>query len=465
MSTVSRSPSSPMIILTPPPTPNGRLHIGHISGPYLRADLHSRLMRFVSGRPVQHLSHIDTYQSYVPKKAAQLGRDVNEFFEDVQAGIKHDFKSFGIDHDLFIDNTSTQYLAFLDSAVEHLIPRLNLETAKAKHCSKCDSSLYEANVKGFCSHCLHDAFLNVCENCCIPLAFEKAIAPVCDTCGHADHVLSEKEVQFLAITAKEVERIAEVVDTLHSGNRRIDSMFQHLKAHRIGFSYDAAYGVFPKTMQGALNPWIEIYFGHLYSVLKACNVDTSVGFAESVRRLNALEHPPEVVAYFGIDNSYYYAFLFPYLSMVLGITAMVPTALKASFFLFLNNAKISSSRNNVIWAADLLKEGELKRLRTNLADSCPEFATKGYAESHSRAPVSGGEPAGGADTTPYASVGAFKQRLSAMTDARAFSVEELLNVINKAGSYSAHLKTVARPQEAAAIDGFLEALLDALSLG
>lgn len=465
MNTGKLSSTSPLIILTPPPTPNGRLHIGHISGPYLRADLHARLVRFVSERPVYHLSHIDTYQSYVPKKAAQLGRDVDEFFQDIQAGIKHDFNSFGIHHDLFIDNTSTQYLAFLDSAIEYASPRLKLETSGAMHCSACNNSLYEANVKGFCSNCLHDSFLNVCENCCIPQALEKMTTPACEICGSTHYASQLKKVQFLSISKKDIQHVAELVAPRYLGNRRIDSMFHRLTEHRIGFSYDADYGVFPKTMSGSLNPWIEIYFGHLYSVLKVCNIDTSIGFSESIRRLNALEELPEVVAYFGIDNSYYYAFLFPYLSMALGIPSMVPAALKASFFLFLNNAKISSSRNNVIWAADLLKEGEPRRLRTNLADSCPEFSTKGYATSYSRAPAPHTEPLSDFDSTVYTSVSAFKARLLTLTESSTFSVEELLNVIDKAGSYSAHLYAKGQHKEPQAIDNFLEKLLNALLIG
>ncbi|MFE2324309.1 class I tRNA ligase family protein [Streptomyces sp. NPDC059385] len=466
MSSSAPTRPGPLVVVTPPPTPNGRLHIGHVAGPYLRADLYTRLVRHLGEREVHHVSHIDTYQSYVPKKARQLGRDVDEFMAEIRAGIKSDFTSFGIDHDLFIDNEAPEYLRFLDSAVEYLVDRVPVVDAPARFCADCRTPLFEANLRGNCGRCLHDAFQNVCENCCVPQEYTTMVGPVCGTCGSAEHTVStERAGQSLAIGAEDIARIAALMSPKAAGHRRLESLFRNLAPHSLGLSFATDYGVFPKGIEAALNPWIEIYFGHLYSVLRITGIDTGQEFADIVAEFNALEAPPTVVDFFGVDNSYYYAFLFPYLSDRLGLPGMVPEALQAGYFMLLNDSKVSSSRNNAIWAADLLAEGDLAALRTHLAASCPEYAEKNYTTTHPRSPgvAAPAAPVSGA-------VQVLLDRLVPLTAPDRFGVDELLNVFDKGRLYSAHLRESAasRPEavaEADAIDGFLTTLADRLLLG
>ncbi|MEU9081122.1 class I tRNA ligase family protein [Streptomyces sp. NPDC048357] len=462
--TATRRPDrGPLIVVTPPPTPNGRLHIGHVAGPYLRADLYTRLVRHLGEREAHHVSHIDTYQSYVPKKARQLGRDVDAFMAEIRAGIKADFASFGIAHDLFIDNEAPEYLRFLDSAIEYLVDRLPVADAPARFCADCRTPLFEANLRGFCGRCLHDTFQNVCENCCVSQEYATMLDPVCGSCGGGEHTVSgDRAGQTLLIGAAEIARVTELMGPVLAGHRRLESLFRSLGPHALGLSFATDYGVFPKGVTAALNPWIEIYFGHLYSVLKLTGIDTGQDFEDIVAEFAALETPPTVVNFFGVDNSYYYAFLFPFLSDRLGLPGMLPAALQAGYFLLLNDAKVSSSRNNVIWAADLLAEGDIAALRTNLAACCPEYAAKNYATTHPRSPGSGADPG----TTRSEAVQALLDRLRPLTAPDRFSVDELLDVFDKGRLYSAHLRnSAADPAQADAIDAFLTRLAGQLLLG
>ncbi|WP_371924820.1 class I tRNA ligase family protein [Pseudomonas sp. R5(2019)] len=56
-----------------PPTPNGDLHLGHLSGPFLAADVMQRVLR-QRGHDVLFVSYSDDYQSYLPRKANALLR-------------------------------------------------------------------------------------------------------------------------------------------------------------------------------------------------------------------------------------------------------------------------------------------------------------------------------------------------------------------------------------------------------
>src|SRR5262245_44638299 len=61
-----------VIITATPPTPNGDLHVGHVSGPYLAADVHARFLRS-QGKDVAYVSSADDNQSYVVTTAKRLG--------------------------------------------------------------------------------------------------------------------------------------------------------------------------------------------------------------------------------------------------------------------------------------------------------------------------------------------------------------------------------------------------------
>ena len=61
-----------VVIIGPPPTPNGDLHVGHVAGPYLAADIHARYLR-AHRRPVLYTTGTDDSQTYVVATARRLG--------------------------------------------------------------------------------------------------------------------------------------------------------------------------------------------------------------------------------------------------------------------------------------------------------------------------------------------------------------------------------------------------------
>src|SRR5579864_6302654 len=61
-----------VLVIATPPTPNGDLHVGHLSGPYLGADIHCRYLR-LRGIECAYISGADDHQSYTAFKGEQLG--------------------------------------------------------------------------------------------------------------------------------------------------------------------------------------------------------------------------------------------------------------------------------------------------------------------------------------------------------------------------------------------------------
>ena len=121
---------------------------------------------------------------------------------------------------------------------------------------------------------------------------------------------------------------------------------------------------------------------------------------------------------------------------------MLPQGILANFFLQLNNAKISSSRNNVIWAKDLQNTGTLEELRSNLAFSCPEFAPpRNYQSTNLR--ITNMDRAARDGILASASSEPFhilQETVKALANPAAFSVESLLDTIEKWNRYASKMK-------------------------
>src|ERR1700735_3073366 len=90
----------PVVVIGGPPTSNGDLHIGHMAGPYVGADVHVRYLR-AAGRDVVFASCTDDSQTYVVTSAARVGTTPQELAERSTAGIKSTFEAMGVDLDAF----------------------------------------------------------------------------------------------------------------------------------------------------------------------------------------------------------------------------------------------------------------------------------------------------------------------------------------------------------------------------
>lgn len=459
----------PWMLITPPPTPNGRLHVGHVAGPFLRADLLRRLIRFVGREEVHHISHIDTYQSYVPRKARERGRVARDFCAEMSQGIREDFASFGIVFDCLADNTDRDYLAFLESAVACMLGAVQPRSKQRRVCGACGTPLFEAYVKGYCRQCFHDCYQNVCENCCHPQSPETLLEPRCCQCG-SDQMRGDASAQelWLAMSEADVEAVRCVMAPLVTANRRHEGLFEGIAAHEVALGYATDYGVFPGALSPlALNAWVEIYFAHLWTLLRSLGVDARGGFESARRELRECALQPQVAYCFGLDNSYYYAFLFTWLSLRLDIPAMLPKAVLCNFFLQLNDAKVSSSRNNVIWAKDLRDEAPLEKRRGSLASSCPEFAPRNYQVADLQLPSmplrEQEQVLAQASSRPYRLL---RERIERLADPRRFSVEGLLDAVHKWGRYAREKKAQGGADRSTReVDAYLSALAQSLAIG
>src|SRR2546423_3290314 len=157
--------SRQVVIIGPPPTPNGDLHVGHIAGPYLAADVHARYLR-ASGRPVLYVTGTDDSQTYVLASAARLGTTPEALATRCWHDIRATLEVMGIAVDGFAPFDDGYRAGVLDFVGKlHAAGRLRLRTVRLPCSERTGEFLVEGLVSGACPVCLAVSRGGLCETC------------------------------------------------------------------------------------------------------------------------------------------------------------------------------------------------------------------------------------------------------------------------------------------------------------
>jgi methionyl-tRNA synthetase len=163
-------PGGPFVILPMQPTPNGRLHLGHASGPYLRADAVARHLRR-SGHVVEVVCGSDVFENWILLDCERTGRTPVETVNLYHAGIRDDLAALAIDVDDFVNPLDPQhaeaYRAIHETLIDSLIASGSADLAAERFPVSSGSGRYVVGVwlLGRCPNCNDDVAGNSCENC------------------------------------------------------------------------------------------------------------------------------------------------------------------------------------------------------------------------------------------------------------------------------------------------------------
>ncbi|KEO82585.1 class I tRNA ligase family protein [Tumebacillus flagellatus] len=365
-------PTSVLVTATPP-TPNGDLHLGHLSGPYVGADMYKRYL-IMRGVKAFYLSGADDHQSYVPLKASQTGRTARETVDLFAGRIENTYRNADIDMDLFVRPDRSKFhiervSAFFRSLYEagHLIEK----EVPSLYCESCDTHLSEAHVRGLCPHCNSASDGNACEQCCRPNDCVDLVDPVCKGCGGTP-------------TERPLKRLYFPLKTQEANLRRwyeTASMGEHLRSvclnmladglPDIAVSHVSDWGI-PVPVEGFEDQRIYVWFEMAPGYLSATEeLMDRLGLSEDWKTFWS-EGSSEIVQFFGIDNGYYHAVLFPALWMAFDASIRLPQTFVTNEFYRLDELKFSTSRNHAVWGDQLLAEYSTDAVRFFLAYSRPE---------------------------------------------------------------------------------------------
>lgn len=358
------------LVITAPPTPNGRLHLGHLSGPYLAADVYRRYSH-LRGCPTYHLTGSDDYQSYTVDKAMEMGVEIEDSADLYTNSIRQTFKAYDIDvHHYTLPREIPNYNAFIQKVFKQLLDTAVVEVREAETLFSADDDryLYEVWVMGKCPHCGAGCMGNNCEACalindCVDLVDAVDMVhqkpPVRKPFKRAYFPL-EPHREFLQSYYQEhplPPRIAGLVKKLFA---------QELPAVPVSHLSDWGVPVEDDRLPGHIvSVWTEMAIVYLYT-------------ADLLRKEKRLEKNPwddpqaQVIQFFGCDNAFYYAVMFPALMHAVSPRVRPPHRFVTNEHYQFIDSKFSTSRDHAIWAEDFVKKAPSDVIRFHLCRTRPE---------------------------------------------------------------------------------------------
>ncbi len=361
-------------IVAPPPTPNGNLHVGHLAGPYLGADVLRRYLALRERKSVTALS-VDLHQTYVVTAAERLKVSAAELAARSRTEIAASLQASDIRFDVLgmPDEDYARYVGDWFGA---------LAGAGYFYAKDCPTPfdpergryLFEAYASGYCPTCLAETKANICEACGHPNAAADLLF-LQPTGGCPGSVFARQE-QHLVFSLErwrgplldELQRHRELRPAL---SRLIAELFAR-DLPDFPITFPSSWGV-PADFLGfpehVLNVWAEMVPGHYYWLEQAYR---KVG-GGSPERLYAPQ--TSYIQFLGFDNSFFYAVAHVALALAArecGLPALLPDRFITNEFYELEGAKFSTSLGHVVSAAQALEACSADELRLFLAATNPE---------------------------------------------------------------------------------------------
>jgi methionyl-tRNA synthetase len=363
-------------VIAPPPTPNGDLHLGHLAGPYLFADVLARYQTLRGRRCVSAIS-VDLHQSYVVTTAERLGVEPADLaqrqFHNIQATLEAAEICFDVVG--MPDATYTTYVREWFRRL-HAGGAFEMKETTAPYDANRRRFLFEAYASGWCPTCLAATKGNICEACGHPNEPAR-LFNLHATGSQPGQPLEMRRQVGLVLNLERwrnqmMHHLLEVLPELRPTLRcLIDELFSEvLPAFPITFP--STWGIpapFPDCQDQVLNVWAEMVPGHYYWLERA---NVAKGGATP---LLGGDTPTNYVQFLGFDNSFYYAcahLALAFAARDLGVEALIPCAIVTNEFYQLNSFKFSTSQGHAIWGQDFLKEVSADEARFYFAWSSPE---------------------------------------------------------------------------------------------
>lgn len=361
----------PVFVFSTAPTPNGDLHLGHLSGPYLGADVFVRYQRMI-GAKAWHITGSDDFQSYVVGTARREGRGPAETAAYYSAEILTTLKLMDIDvHQYTATSRDVSYPTALRAFFSRLVA--SAVVAPTEGSALFDGAtgryLYEVDVVGRCPTCGNVTGGNMCEACGEPNFCIDLIEP-CAT--DSDVKPREGSITRYSLPLHELHADAAAHHRLGRVPARAkelaDRLFRRDRLD-IAITHPAQWGVSPAepdTDGQVIWVWLDLAFSLLYGIEM---LGRRLG---QNWRADSPQADWKIVHFLGSDVTFYHSILFPALYR-LAYPGWTPDMdYNINEFYLLAGRKFSTSRRHVIWGKEILNPRSVDAIRFYLALTRPE---------------------------------------------------------------------------------------------
>ncbi len=354
------------VVVVPPPTANGPLHLGHLCGPYLAADMAARAAR-QRGERVLALGGVDVHQNYVLTRAENDGIDVDKLIDEYRRRIADAYSMARIDTDAAVDPQDRRHQRELAGILNELVADGTFALAQLTlhGCADCGRTMHHSYVVGRCSRCGSGANGGSCEGCGAFTSAQDLLDSRCDRCGGAPRPFSAT-VPVLRMEDFRDQLIATWMRAeLSSRARELVAGYLADGLPQIPLAYPTNWGVAGVGPLAGLrlDVYLEVGLSTFHCVARA--LDPTATTLTGDRR--AWADVDELWHFNGIDNAFYFALFWPALYLALGATPEQLAGTVANEFFTLDGSKFSTSRDHAIWVDEFLATEQAEAVRLFLA--------------------------------------------------------------------------------------------------
>ena len=360
------------------PYANGGVHIGHLAGVYVPADIYVRYLR-LKKQDVVFIGGSDEHGVPVTIRAKKEGITVQEVVDRYHNLIKKSFEDFGISFDIYSRTTSPTHNKFASDFFRTLYDKGVLEEkVEEQFCDEVTGEfLTDRNIVGTCPRCgAEGAYGDQCEKCGATLSPEELINPT--NKNNPGHGLIKKPTKnwYLPLN-KYQDWLKKWILEGHKEWRT--NVYGQCKSwldmdlQPRAMTRDLDWGI-PVPVEGAdgkvLYVWFDAPIGYISNTKELCDAHP-----EKWGTWQKWWQDPEtrLVHFIGKDNIVFHCIIFPTMLKAHG-DYILPDNVPANEFLNLEDDKISTSRNWAVWLHEYLVDlpGKQDVLRYVLTANAPE---------------------------------------------------------------------------------------------
>ncbi len=357
------------------PYTNGPIHIGHLAGVYVPADIYARYLR-LTGNDVAYISGSDEHGAAIPMRAKKEGVSPQVIIDKYHTIIKKSFSDFGISFDNY---SRTSAKIHHETASEFFTKMYN----DGEFVEEVSEQLYDAEANQF----LADRFVvGTCPKC----GFEESYGDQCESCGTShnatDLINPKSAITGNVPTIKETKHWFLPLDKHEAFLRE-----WVLEGHKKDWKPNV-YGQVKSWVEDGLRPRAvtrDLDWGIPVPVKDAAGkvlyvwFDAPIGYISSTKEWAAREgknwedywkkDDTKLVHFIGKDNIVFHCIIFPSMLKAHG-DYILPDNVPANEFLNLEGNKLSTSKNWAVWLHEYLEEfpNQQDVLRYTLTANAPE---------------------------------------------------------------------------------------------
>ena len=365
------------LVTTALPYANGPVHIGHLAGVYVPADIYVRYLR-LKGRDVLFVGGSDEHGVPVTIRARKEGITTQEVVDRYHELIKSSFERFGISFDVYSRTTSKIHHKFASDYFRKLYDNGKFieQTTEQFYDPETGHFLTDRNIRGECPHChAAGAYGDQCEKCGSTLSPEELINPYNAETGNA---LVKKPTSHWYLPLDQYQQWLEKW-ILEDHKEWRPNVYGQCKSWLDGglrpraVTRDLDWGI-PVPVEGAegkvLYVWFDAPIGYISNTKELCDAQPEKwGKWETWWK----DQDTRLIHFIGKDNIVFHCIVFPAMLKADG-SYILPDNVPSNEFLNLEGDKISTSRNWAVWLNEYLDDfpGKQDVLRYVLTANAPE---------------------------------------------------------------------------------------------